>query len=264
MLAILQRKRLSVLFLTLLLCLICALASASGKLDTIAQRGELLVGATGDYKPLSYLDKETGLYEGLDAEAAALLAKAMGVEVRFVPTSWPTLTQDMMAGKFDIAMCGITGTVARQKLMDQSKGYLTFGKTILVRKADADKFHSIEDVNKPSVRIMLNPGGTNEKFVRANLTKAQVIMHDKNEEIPGLIAAGEADVMVTDTIEASHYVHENAKLAAPLYATPFTNSVKCILMEKGDQDFLNFINFWLEESERNGTLADLRHRYLFE
>ena len=49
---------------------------------------------------------------------------------------------------------------------------------------------------------MVNPGGLNEKFALANLTHAQIIVHQKNEEIPSLVAEGEADVMITEITEA--------------------------------------------------------------
>ena len=36
----------------------------ASKLDEVQSRGCLLVGTTGDYKPMSYLNRETGRYEG--------------------------------------------------------------------------------------------------------------------------------------------------------------------------------------------------------
>ena len=89
--------------------------------------------------------------------------------MKFIPTTWSTLTADTLAGKFDIAMCGITRTLAREQKMAQSNGYLVFGKTILCRKDDAKKFKTLADMNKKDVRVMVNPGGTNEKFALANL-----------------------------------------------------------------------------------------------
>lgn len=61
-----------------------------------------MVGTTGDYKPMSYLNRETGRYEGFDTEASELLAQSLGVQVKFIPTTWSTLTADTLAGKFDI------------------------------------------------------------------------------------------------------------------------------------------------------------------
>ena len=62
---------------------------------------------------MSYLNKETGKYEGFDAEMAQSLAKYLGVKLKYVPTTWKTLQADTMADKFDVAMSGITVTDAR-------------------------------------------------------------------------------------------------------------------------------------------------------
>lgn len=237
-------------------------SAEAGKIEDIKARGTLLVGSTGDYKPMSYLNKETGKYEGYDAEVVELLAASLGVKVEYVPTTWKTLTADTMAGKFDVAMCGITRTFARQQVMDMSTGYLTFGKTILCHKDAAGKFKSVADLNKKDVRVMVNPGGTNEKFALANLPNCTLLVHPQNAEIPGLIAEGKADVMITETMEARRYVRDNKKLAAPLIDDPFTKSQFGILMPKGDQDFLNYVNFFMDEMDHNDTLDRLEDKYI--
>lgn len=234
----------------------------ASKMEDIQSRGYLLVGTTGDYKPMSYLNKETGAYEGFDAEATALLAQSLGVKIQYVPTTWSTLTADTLAGKFDLAMCGITRTFARQQKMALSDGYLVFGKTILVRKEDAKKFKTLADINKKSVRVMVNPGGTNEKFALANLPDCTLIVHPQNAEIPGLVAEGKADIMITETMEARRYVRDNAKLAAPLIDDPFTKNNFGILMQQGDQIFLNYVNMWMEELKFNGTFDKLENKYI--
>lgn len=234
----------------------------ASKVDEIQSRGYLLVGTTGDYKPMSYLDKDTGKYEGFDTEASELLAQSLGVEVKFVPTTWSTLTDDTLAGKFDIAMSGITRTFAREQKMAQSHGYLVFGKTILCRKDSAQKFKTLADMNRKDVRVMVNPGGTNEKFAVANLPNCNLIVHAQNAEIPGLIAEGKADIMITETMEARRYVRDNDKLAAPLIDEPFTKNNFGILMQQGDQIFLNYVNMWMEEMELNGTMDRLEYKYI--
>ena len=237
-------------------------SAEAGKLEDIQARGTLLVGSTGDYKPMSYLNKETGKYEGFDCEVAELLAKSLGVTVEYVPTTWKTLTADTMSGKFDIAICGITRTFARAQKMDMSHGYLLLGKTILCRKADAKKFKSEADLNKKNVRVMVNPGGTNEKFALANLPEATLLVHPQNAEIPSLIAEGKADVMITETMEARRYVRDDKRLAAPLLDDPFTKNQFGILMQKGDQEWLNYVNFFMEEKDMDGTLDRLEDQYI--
>lgn len=244
--------------------LLPGLVAEAGHLEDIAARGTIRIGTTGDYIPMSYLNPRTGEYEGIDAELSCIIADSLGVKIEYVPTSWPTLTADTLAGKFDIALCGISRNYARAKVLAMSDAYGegVFGKTILCRKADAGKFRSLEDIDKSSVRVMINPGGTNEKFAHANLKKAQLIVHNENADIPRQIAEGKADIMITETVEAARYVEKDARLAAPLIHEPFTRHSCGILMQKGDQEWLNYINFVLAELRMDGTLAKLEAKYL--
>ena len=238
----------------------------AGHLEDIVARGTIRIGTTGDYIPMSYLNPATGEYEGIDAELSKIIADSLGVAIEYVPTTWPTLSADMQAGKFDIALCGISRNFARAKTMAMSDAYGEgiFGKTILCRKSDAKKFKSVADLNRPEVRIMINPGGTNEKFARANLPKATLIVHDDNADIPIQIAEGKADIMITETVEAVSWVKREPRLAAPLVDKPFegTRHSCGILMEKGDQEFLNYINFVLAELRMDGRLEKLEVKYL--
>ena len=238
--------------------------ASAGHLEDILARGTIRIGTTGDYIPMSYLNPQTGEYEGIDAELSKLIAASLGVKIEYVPTTWPTLTADTLAGKFDIALCGISRNYARAKTMAMSDAYGEgiFGKTILCRKTDAKKFKTISDLNRPEVRIMINPGGTNEKFARANLTKAKLIVHNENADIPRQIAEGKADIMITETVEAAQYIRKDSRLAAPLINAPFTRHSCGILMEKGDQEWLNYINFVLAELRMDGTMAQLETKYL--
>lgn len=236
----------------------------AGHLDDIAARGTIRIGTTGDYIPMSYLNPATGEYEGIDAELSKIIADSLGVKIEYVPTTWLTLSADMLAGKFDIALCGISRNYARAKVMAMSDAYGEglFGKTILCRKTDAKKFKTIADMNKPSVRIMINPGGTNEKFARANLPNAKLIVHEDNADIPIQIAEGNADIMITETVEAFSWVKREPRLAAPLVDKPFSRHSCGILMQRGDQEFLNYINFVLAELRMDGTLEQLEIKYL--
>ena len=236
----------------------------AGHLEDILERGTIRIGTTGDYRPMSYYNAETGEYEGIDAELSQIIADSLGVKIEYVPTTWPTLTEDTLAGKFDIALCGISRNYARAKTLAISDGYGVglFGKTILCRKKDAKKFKSLADINKPNVRVMINPGGTNEKFARANLPNATLIVFEQNAEIPHQISIGNADIMITETVEALNYIKMDKNLAAPLINEPFTRHSCGILMQKGDQEFLNYINFVLAELRMDGTLERLERKYL--
>ena len=249
--------------LALLVCL-CGFGTAEeGILEGIRARGVLRVGTAGDYQPMSYLDPETGTYVGFDAALAEDLAAALGVEIEYVKTSWPTLMEDTLGGKFDLAVCGITVTDARKEQALMSDGYLENGKTVLCRAEDADKYTSLEAINRPEVRVMENPGGLNEKFARENLPDATLIIHDVNQEIPGLVAEGAADVMITETMEAGFYVGQDSRLAAPLIFEPFTMGELGVLMPKGSEDLLEYVNRFLAEEKASGRIDELAEEYIY-
>ena len=187
----------------------------------------------------------------------------MGVGVEFRKTSWPTLTEDVLAEpqKFDLAIGGITITDARREIMLMSEGYLANGKTILCRASEADRYQSLADIDKPEVRVMVNPGGLNEKFAREKLTQATLLVWDKNEEIPTKIAEGGADVMITEITEAPYYVQTDPRLAAPLLNAPFTHGEIGVLMQKGQEDLLEVVNTTIRQMKADGSLQKLHEKY---
>ena len=108
---------------------------------------------------------------------------------------------------------------------------------------------------------MVNPGGLNEKFANENLKHATIIVHEKNEEIPSLIAEGEADVMITEITEAPYYIQADTRLAAPLMNSPFTNGEIGVLMRKGQDDLLQLVNDVIRQMKSDGTLRQLQQKY---
>ena len=233
-----------------------------GKVAEILDRGTILFGTTGDYRPLSFCEPD-GTYWGFGIEVAKEIANKLGVAPEFKKTSWPTLTADVLTEPqlFDLAIGGITITDARRETMLMSDGYLANGKTILCRASDANRFKSLADIDKPEVRVMVNPGGLNEKFANENLTHATIIVHQKNEEIPTLVAEGAADVMITEITEAPYYVQADSRLAAPLLDKPFNHGEIGVLMKKGQEDLLQMVNNVIRQMKSDGSLRKLHDKY---
>ena len=234
----------------------------NGKVAEILDRGTILFGTTGDYRPLSFCEPD-GTYWGFGIEVAKEIAKRIGVGVEFKKTSWPTLTADVLTEPqiFDLAIGGITITDTRRETMLMSDGYLDNGKTILCRASEADRYKSLADIDKPEVTVMVNPGGLNEKFANENLTHANIVVYQKNEEIPTLVAEGAADVMITEITEAPYYVQTDTRLAAPLLNAPFTHGEIGVLMQKGQEDLLQMVNNVICQMKSDGSLRKLQEKY---
>lgn len=233
-----------------------------GKVAEIVARDTIVIGTTGDYRPLSFREPDGSCW-GFCIDVAGEIAKRLGVHVRFTQTSWPTLSDDVLADpqRFDLAIGGITITDARRETMRMSEGYLANGKTILCRATEAGRYGSLADIDMPGVRVMVNPGGLNEQFARKHLTRATILVHQRNEDIPTLVAEGQADVMITEITEAPYYVQTDSRLAAPLLNEPFTRGEIGVLMRRGQDDLLEMVNGVIRRMKSDGTLRRLHEKY---
>jgi cyclohexadienyl dehydratase len=223
-------------------------------LQRIAATATLRVGVTGDYAPFS-VESSGDVLSGSDIELARALAEHLHAQPVFIRTTWRSMLEDLHENDFDIAMGGISVTPERLAQAAFSIAYSSGGKTIIARCADAARFHGLADVDRSQVRVIVNPGGTNEQYVRANLHKAQIRVYPDNRTLFEEIRSRRADVMITDDTEVELQVHRHPDLCRALPGT-LTHADKAILMPK-DPALVDEVNAWLKESIAAGEPARL-------
>ena len=72
----------------LLFVLVSFTANAESNLNKILSSGELRVGTTGDWDPMTVKDPATNNCKGFDIDVMNELAKVIGVQVKFVVAEW--------------------------------------------------------------------------------------------------------------------------------------------------------------------------------
>ncbi|BAX99079.1 cyclohexadienyl dehydratase [Mycobacteroides stephanolepidis] len=180
----------------------------------------------------------------------------------FIATTWGTLMKDMAApGKCDIAMGGISRTPAREQFADFTLPYLVSGKMPLTRYGNAERLQSIEQINRPGIRVIENSGGTNEEFARRNFPKATLTIWPDNMTVFDQLLQDNADVMITDAIEALYQAKQHPELVAGYSGKPFTVDYKAYMLPKGSP-LIEQTNQWLAEALTNGTFSRLLSKWL--
>ena len=210
-------------------------------LAAMREAGVLRIATTGDYAPFSAIDGESLV--GTDIESVAAFAESLQLKPHFTHTTWPTLLNDFGRNEFDIAVGGISITPERTAVAHFTVPYHHGGKTPIVRCGTEKAFDTLEEIDLPNVRVIVNPGGTNEQFVRQHLHRARVTVFPDNTKIFQEIAAGRADVMVTDDAEVDLQISRNQALCRATAAT-FTNSDKAWMLV-ADPDLLHLANAWI-------------------
>ena len=248
---------LSCLAAGLMLLAASAQAQQASRLDEIVKRGSLRVGLTGDYLPFSSLDKETSKFRGFDVDMAEALGKALGVRIEYVHTAWPRMMKDFEADNFDIAMGGVSITLDRQRKGLFSTPIMREGKTPIARCADAGKYGTIAEIDRPGTRVIINEGGTNERFARANIKNAEIKVWNDNVTIFDEIAKGDADVMMTDASETRYQQKLHPGVLCAVHPDkPFDFAEKAYWMQR-DPALKAFVDQWLHIAMEDGSFRKI-------
>lgn len=228
-----------------------ATATAESSLDAVMKAGVLRACTPGDYKPFSFL-KADSVYEGIDVDLAQSLASAMGAKLELVKTSWANLMPDFTAGKCEIAIGGISVTTERQKRAFFSTAYMVNGKTPIVRCDDVAKYQSVAAIDQAGVRVIANPGGSNERFAKANFKTATLTIHADNLTIFDEILAKRADVFVTEAAEALTQQKLKPGLCAVNPDKPLQYGEMAWLLPRNDVVMKSFVDQWLHLAKATG------------
>jgi cyclohexadienyl dehydratase len=238
----------------------CQQQPAPTDLDRIVAAGVVRVCSTGDYRPFTYRDPQ-GRWSGLDVDLAGDLAKRLGVTLSLVPTTWANLVTDLDI-RCDLAMGGISITLDRAKKARFSTPYLRDGKAAAIRCTDASRYRSLADVDRPGVRVVVNPGGTNADFDAAHLKSATIIEYPDNNTIFDQVLTGRADTMITDSSEIRWQMTQHPQLCGVGMDAPFTFGQKAYLIRRQDELTQQWVDQWLNVIENDGTYATLSQKWL--
>ncbi len=243
-------------------------AAASGDkqgpvMQKIKESGKIVVGTASGYPPYEFIDasKADKTVIGIDMEIAQALADKLGVKLEVQDMNFQSLLSSLTSGKVDIAISGINPTDERRKTMDFSDNYLPTEQMVLIRKADADKYKSLEDLYGKTIGVQKST--TQETLTKNEIKDAQIVGLAHVPEAVLELKHGKVDGVVVEGICGKQYLIYNDDL---MFAEGihFKNGTKnsAAALQKGNEDLLKVVNEVLKENTDNGNLKKWEEEYV--
>ncbi|MBL6751451.1 MAG: transporter substrate-binding domain-containing protein [Nevskia sp.] len=230
-------------------------------LNAILKRGELRVGLEAGYVPFEVRDRQGNII-GFDVDLAKKMASELKVKVSFVNTQWDGIIPALLTDKFDILMSGMTITAERNIQVNFAKPYIVVGQTILLAKRLVGKVRSYQDLDDPQYTVVTKLGTSGETACRRYLSKAHIRTYETEADAAMEVRNGRADAFVYDLPFNSVYVAQYPDSLVHL-KEPFTHEPLGWAIRKGDPDFLNWLDNFLDQIRNDGTY-DVLYRRWFE
>jgi len=220
-------------------------------IEQIMKRGELRVGFESGYVPFEMTNKK-GEFIGFDMDYARRLAKDMGVKFVPINTAWDGIIPALMTGKFDIIMGGMTITQERNLKVNFADPYIVVGQTILLNKKLKDQVLSYKDLNNPKFIVTSQLGTTGEQAIKRYIPKATYKGFETQVEAGLEVINGKADALVYDLPFCGFLYGSQGKGKTIFLSDPFTYEPLAWAINKGDPDFLNYLNNFLRQTKGDG------------
>ena len=226
-------------------------------IDRILQQGYITIGCSLSGMPIGGYD-ENGDPTGYDVDFAHRLGEVLGVDVEIVDCNGDTRIPMLTAGQVDCIFANITGNLTRAQTIDFSIPYLRCGIKMLTQAGAPYK--TIEDLNKPEVKVAVGRGTTGEALVLQYAPEAELIYTDAFTEQQTLLEQGRCDAIFEDSTLIDYAAgNSNGKLEAQ--DKLYTSDPICIGARKGDMEWVRFLDMFVSWQISSGWQGDTYYKW---
>lgn len=227
--------------------------AVSADLETIRERGYLIVGVKDNWRPLGFQD-EAGELVGFEIDLARQLASDLLGNPDAVVLR-PLVNTDRLAAvledRVDVAIAGIAITPARLRLVSFSVPYYLDGTALVTRQ---EAVQTLKDVRRSEIAIL--EGSDTIATVRYILPGAALVGVNSYEAALQSLENGEADAFAGDLTVLSGWVQEHSNYH--VLPTLLSTDPLAVVIPKGTQynSLRNSINQALQAWHEQGWLED--------
>ena len=253
----LLKSVLTLAFITLLI----TPALGESRLQSILANGELRVGTTGDWNPMTMIDPNSKERTGFDIDIANALASDMGVKVVFVPTTWKTLVNGVVADKYDVTSSASLSP-KRALVAGYSGSYFAVEDVPMMLKKNKGKYNNWEELNNPSVTVAVTLGTVQEKRAEALFDNSKIIKVSSPARDYQEVLSGRADISMTSNLEAAKLVEQYPEFMIVPVQKGKNPTPLAMLLPQADQVWINYVNHCIILKTERGFFDQLKAKWL--
>lgn len=173
---------------------------AGDLLETIRDRGEIVVSTDPNYEPQSFLDADGELI-GFDIDVAREIADRLGVDIAFETPEWDAITAGSWSGRWDISVGSMTITTPRKEALSFTQAYYYTPAALA-----ASESSGVTSVDQLPFEL---PGGAEATTLPTDANCAEAIQAGRSDfdlwissttTIAGAIDSGAPVVQIDDSI----------------------------------------------------------------
>ena len=226
-------------------------------LDRILQRGELVVGVSGNQPPLNMRTKN-GTIIGLEADLAQMIADAMGVRLKLFPMNFNMLIPTLESNGIDMIMSGMTMTPKRNLKLAFGGPYFLSGKSFLTKDQTIARLKDAAEIDSPSSVVAALDGSTSQLFVETIMPRAKLIKAKTYDAAVKMVLEDKVDAFIADYPICIISVFRYPDQGLVSLITPLTYEPVGIAMPANDPHLMNWLENFLNTLEGSGQLEELR------
>ena len=234
--------------------------SVSSTLDDIVQSGVLKVGTTGDFPGWSFKNPVTDEYEGFDIDVANKLAESMGVKIEFVATDWKNLVSGVVSSKYHMTSSASI-TAQRAITAGYSDSYYGTGTVAMILQKNSDSIDSWEKINDSNIKVAVTLGTVFEGEAKKSFPDAKLVAVEAPAREYQEVLSGRADVSLTSKVDALKLVNLYPELSIVNLNEPKNAKLFAILLPRGDQEWINYINHWIADQKNKGFFSQTAEKF---
>ena len=236
-------------------------SSQPGTLESILENGTLRVGVSL-FTPWT-LKTKNGDIVGFEIDVAKQLAKDLGVKPEFHVLDWEKIIPTLLNRKIDIIIAGIVITPQRALKVNFSQPYDSSGIGLATNISLTKTFKGSKDLNKPDVTIASVTGTIAEDLTRRVFPKATLKTFATSQEAIQAVTKGKVHGYVEHKPITTFLVLDHPETVDEPLSKPLLETKAGFAINKGDPDFINFLNAWIISHKADTWLASA-HKYWFD